>query len=64
MYGNDDIGHVTTVGGKKHDNLAMKLDYSQTEKLKVSMKYYIDDMIEEFPYEIKGQKISMERQVV
>lgn len=64
MYGNDDIGHVTTVRGKKHDYLAMNLDYSQTEKLKVSMKYYIDDMIEEFPYEIKGQKISMERQVV
>ena len=64
MYGNGDIGHVTTVRGKKHDYLAMNLDYSQTEKLKVSMKYYIDDMIEEFPYEIKGQKISMERQVV
>ena len=54
-YGNNDIGHVTTVRGKKHDYLAMNLDYSEEGKLKVDMKYYIDNMIEEFPYEVKEQ---------
>ena len=54
-YGNKDIGHVTTVRGKKHDYLAMNLDYSEEGKLKVDMKYYIDNMIEEFPYEVKEQ---------
>ena len=44
MYGNDDIGHVTTVRGKRHDFLAMNLDYSETGKMKVNMKYYIDNI--------------------
>ena len=58
MYGDNDIGHVTTVRGKKHDYLAMNLDYSEKGILKVDMKYYIDNMIEEFPYDIKAQNIS------
>ena len=33
----------------------MNLDYSEEGKLKVDMKYYIDNMIEEFPYEVKEQ---------
>ena len=55
-YGDDDIGHVTTVRGKVHDYLAMILDYSEQGKLKVDMKYYIENMIEEFPFEIKEEK--------
>ena len=33
----------------------MNLDYSEEGKLKVDMKYYIDNMIEEFLYEVKEQ---------
>jgi hypothetical protein len=34
----------------------MILDYSVQGKLKVNMEYYIDAMIEEFPYEVKAVK--------
>jgi hypothetical protein len=53
-YGSDQIGHVKVVGGKTHDYLAMKLDFSIPGAMKVDMKYYIDGMIEEFPYPIKS----------
>ena len=55
MYGNKDIGHVTAVRGKVHDYLAMNLDYSTKDKLKVDMKYYITNMLEEFPFKVKKQ---------
>ena len=55
MYGSDEIGHVTTVRGKVHDYLAMNLDYSEKNKLKVDMEYYIDNMIEEFPFQLDKQ---------
>ena len=35
----------------------MNLDYSSNGKLKIEMKYYIYNMIEEFPERIKPQKI-------
>ena len=56
MYGSDEMGHVKVVRGTKHDYLAMILDYSVPGKLKINMEYYIDAMIEEFPYEIKMVK--------
>ena len=52
-YGDKDIRHVTVVRGKKHDYLAMDLDYLEENKLKIDMIYYIDNMIEEFPHSIK-----------
>ena len=55
-YGNKDTGHITTVRGKKHDYLTMNLDYSDKGKLKIDMMYYIDNMIEEFLYEVNEQK--------
>jgi len=33
----------------------MILDYTEDSKLKLDMIYYIEDMIKEFPYEIKGR---------
>jgi len=58
-YGSEEIRHVTTVRGKQHDYLAMILDYSVDGVLKVDMRYYIDMMIEDFPYELKS-KVSIE----
>jgi hypothetical protein len=54
MYGSDQIGHVKVVRGKTHDYLAMILDFSIPGAMKVDMKYYIDGMIEEFPYPVKS----------
>ena len=54
-YGEDNIGHVELVKGKKHDYLAMILDYSEKGKLKVDMKYYIENMEKDFPYELNAQ---------
>jgi hypothetical protein len=53
-YGNDEIGHVKVVRGKAHDYLAMTLDYNTPGAMKVDMRYYIDGMIEDFPYPIKS----------
>ena len=36
----------------------MNLDYSDKGRLKVDMKSYIDNMVEEFPYDIKEQSKS------
>jgi hypothetical protein len=53
IYGSDKTGHVKVVRGKRHDYLAMILDYSQSGALKLDMCYYIDGMITDFPYEVK-----------
>ena len=55
-YGEDGIGHVDVARGNKHDYLVMILDYTEKNKLKLDMKYYIDNMIKEFPFELKEQK--------
>jgi hypothetical protein len=55
-YGSDDLGHVKVVRGKVHDYLAMILDFTQDGALKIDMKYYIEGMLEEFPYDIKSTK--------
>jgi len=54
-YEEDGIGKVSVSRGKRHDYLAMILDYTKENKLKLDMKYYIEDMIKEFPYELKGR---------
>ncbi len=53
-YGSDDLGHVKVVRGKVHDYLAMILDFTQDGALGLDMIYYIEGMIEEFPYDIKS----------
>ena len=37
------------VNGKIHDYLAMKLNYSSPEKLKVDMREYVNELIKDFP---------------
>jgi hypothetical protein len=55
-YGSDDLGHVKVVRGKRHDYLAMILDFSQDGAVKINMKYYIEGMLEEFPFPIGSIK--------
>ena len=54
-YGDPNIGQVKAVRGKRHDYLAMVLDYSTKGKVKVDMTRYVRQMIEEFPEPIKPQ---------
>ena len=56
MYGSEENGHVTAVRGKRHDYLGINLDFSEKGKLKVDMKYYIEQMIAEFKHEVKDTK--------
>lgn len=56
MYGSDETGHVKVVRGKSHDYLAMVLDYSEENKLRIDMRYYIKDMVEKFPVEVETDK--------
>jgi hypothetical protein len=51
-YGNDDIGHVKVVRGRIHDYLAMILDFMQDGAVKIDMRYYLDQMQEDFPYPV------------
>ena len=48
-YGSDLNGHVKVVNGKIHEYLAMKLDYSIPENLRVDMQDYIKELITTFP---------------
>ena len=52
-YGNPEIGQVKATRGKRHDYLAMVLDYSIPGKLQVDMTNYVKDMVNEFPGVIK-----------
>jgi hypothetical protein len=53
MYGCDTVGHVKVVRGKVHDYLAMILDFTDSGAMKVNMRYYIDGMLEDFPFPVK-----------
>ena len=57
-YGSNTVGHVKVVRGDKHYYLAMILDYSKEGALKVDMRYYIDGIVEDFPYELKARKVA------
>ena len=54
VYGSDELGHVKVVRGNKHDYLAMILDFSVPGAMKLDMRYYILQMIKDFPYDIKS----------
>jgi hypothetical protein len=50
------VGQVKAVRGKRHDYLAMVLDFTEPKVLKVDMSDYIKGMVEEFPMELKPSK--------
>ena len=47
-YGDDKMGRVTAHRGKKHDCLAMILDYSEQGKVKIDMTEYVWKMITKY----------------
>ena len=57
-YGDPKIGKVKAVRGKKHDYLAINLDYSTPGEVKLDMVNYVTDMVEEFPMEYSKTKIA------
>ena len=54
-YGDPKINKVKATRGNKHDYLAMILDYSVKGKVKIDMTKYVQQMLEEFPLEIKKE---------
>ena len=48
------IDSVIAVRGKRHDYLAMVLDFSISGVLKVDMTNYVKSMVEEFPEKLSG----------
>jgi hypothetical protein len=54
-YGSEELGHVTTTRGTTHEYLAMKLDYSTPNALKVDMREYLSTMLTDFPYKLQGE---------
>jgi hypothetical protein len=46
---------LVTTRGKVHEYLGMTLDYSESGKVKVIMKDYIKDMLEEVPADMDGE---------
>jgi hypothetical protein len=54
-YANDNIGKIKAVIGKRHDYLAMTLDYKTPGVLKVDMTAYVKQMIDKFPEILPGK---------
>jgi hypothetical protein len=47
-------GEVKCVRGKVHDYLGMTFDFSEKGKVKIHMKDYVSEMVDEFPEKITG----------
>jgi hypothetical protein len=54
MYASDGFGHVKVTRVRKHDHLAMILDYSEPGKLRLDMTPYVKAMIDDFPEKLTG----------
>ena len=52
IYGSNKNGHIKIKEGNKHNYLAMTLDYSKKDCVKIDITNYINKMLEEFPYEL------------
>ena len=57
-YGDPQIGQVKAVKGKKHDYLAMNLDYSEDGKVKIDMTDYVKGILEAYPDPVKNRKVA------
>jgi hypothetical protein len=54
-YANDKIEEIKAVCGKKHDYLAMTLDFTTPRVLKIDMTFYVKKMLEDFPENLSGK---------
>ena len=52
-------GKVKAHRGKKHDYLGMVFDYSERKKVKIDMSSYVEDMLEEFPMDLKKNETAV-----
>ena len=52
------VKEITATRGKKHVYLGMTLDYSTPGEVKIDMRDYVKDMIEEFPQDLKGDSLT------
>ena len=50
-----EVREVTSTRGKKHVCLGMLLDFSEPGKVKIDMRDYVKEMIEEFPKVLTGK---------
>ena len=55
LYGDDEIGRVKAVRGKKHDYIGMILDYSVPGQVTIDMKYYVEAMIDQYKHEMSDK---------
>ena len=58
-YGEPEIGEVKATKGDKHDYIGMILDYSTKGEVKVDMRYYVKNMLKEFPIKLKSTDTTM-----
>ena len=56
VYGDPKIGKVKSTRGKRHDYLAMVLDFSTPGVLKVDMVDCVTGVVDDFPFPLKEQK--------
>ena len=54
-YGEDGIGNVKATRGKRHDYLAMILDFSSAGVLKLNMVDYIKGILKDFTEKLEGK---------
>jgi hypothetical protein len=54
-YASDEIGEIKAVRGKRHDYLAMTLDFTIPGVLQVDMTQYVKQMLQEFPEKLSGK---------
>ncbi len=52
MYGDEEIGKLKATRGKRHDYLAMNLDYNTPGEVHVEMAYYVKQMIKDFSVDV------------
>ena len=55
LYGDDEIGRVKAVRGKKHDYLGILLDYTVAGQVIIDMKYYVENMIAQYKHPISDK---------
>ena len=53
MYGDTNIGNVKSVRGKVHEYFFMTLDYTTKVEVKIDMRKYAENMMDEFTINIK-----------
>ena len=54
-YASDNIGELKATRGKRHDYLAMTLDFTTPGILKLDMTEYVAKMLEDFPNALSGR---------